>query len=52
MWVVGDRGYNSPSAALIANVTTKTGGKVNLNGWRHWEVRLPGAETWTRLSEV
>ena len=52
MWIVGKRGYNSPSAALIANVTSKTGGKVNLNGWRHWEVRPPGAETWTRLSEV
>ena len=52
MWVVGERGYNSPSAALIANVTTTTGGKVNLNGWRHWEVRLPGAGTWTPLSEV
>ena len=52
MWVIGGRGYNSPSAALIANVTSKTGGKVNLNGWRHWEVRSPGAETWTPLSEV
>jgi hypothetical protein len=52
MWVIGNRGYNSPSAALIAHVTSKTGGKVNLNGWRHWEVRLPGAETWTPLSEV
>jgi len=52
MWVVGERGYNSPSAALIAHVTSKTGGKVNLNGWRHWEVRLPGAESWTPLSEV
>ena len=52
MWTIGDRGYNSPSAALIAHVTKKTGGKVNLNGWRHWEVRLPGAQTWTPLSEV
>ena len=52
MWIVGKRGYNSPSAALIANVTSKTGGKVNLNGWRHWEVRLPGTETWTPLSDV
>ena len=52
MWVIGGRGHNSPSAALTANVTTKAGGKVNLNGWRHWEVRLPGAETWTRLSDV
>ena len=52
MWVIGDHGYNSPSAALIANVSTKTGGKVNLNGWRHWEVRPPGAQTWTPLSEV
>ncbi|HSG95862.1 MAG TPA: hypothetical protein VLA28_10095 [Afifellaceae bacterium] len=52
MWVIGDCGYNSPSAALVANVTSKTGGKVNLNGWRHWEVRPPGAETWTPLSEI
>ena len=52
MWVIGNHGYNSPSAALIANVTSKSGGKVNLNGWRHWEVRLPGAETWTPLAEV
>jgi hypothetical protein len=52
MWMIGERGYNSPSAALIAHVTSKTGGKVNLNGWRHWEVLLPGTETWTRLSDV
>ena len=52
MWVIGGRGYNSPSAALIANVTSRTGGKVNLNGWRHWEVRRPGAETWTPLKDV
>jgi len=49
MWVVAGHAYNSPSAALNANVRTRDGNTVNLNGWRHWEVRVPGGETWVRL---
>ena len=51
-WLVNGAAYNSPSAALIANVQTKDGSPVNLNGWRHWEVRRPGEEVWLRLSEL
>ena len=49
MWVVAGHAYNSPSAALNANVRTRDGNTVNLNGWRHWEVRVPGSDTWVRL---
>jgi hypothetical protein len=50
MWVVAGNAYNSPSSALNANVRTRNGNNVNLNGWRHWEVRPPGTETWVRLN--
>lgn len=50
MWVVAGQAYNSPSSALNANVRTRDGNTVNLNGWRHWEVCPPGVETWVRLN--
>jgi hypothetical protein len=50
MWVVAGHAYNSPSAALNANVRTRDGNPVNLNGWRHWEVKVPGREVWVRLN--
>lgn len=50
MWVVAGQAYNSPSSALNANVRTRDGNTVNLNGWRHWEVCPPGRETWVRLN--
>ncbi|MBZ8133888.1 hypothetical protein [Afifella sp. IM 167] len=52
MWAVGGERFNSPSAALIAHVRTREGRRVNLNGWRIWEVRVPGGERWLRLGEV
>ncbi|WP_026379849.1 hypothetical protein [Afifella pfennigii] len=52
MWVVAGERFNSPSAALIAHVRTREGRKVNLNGWRIWEVRVPGGDRWLRLGEV
>lgn len=50
MWVVAGQAYNSPSAALNANVRTRDGNPVNLNGWRHWEVLVPGRTNWVRLN--
>jgi len=50
MWVVAGHAYNSPSAALNSNVRTRDGNPVNLNGWRHWEVKVPGREAWVRLN--
>ena len=50
MWVVSGQAYNSPSAALNANVRTRDGNPVNLNGWRHWEVLVPGRSSWVRLN--
>ena len=50
MWVVAGQAYNSPSAALNANVRTRDGNPVNLNGWRHWEVLVPGRSSWVRLN--
>ncbi len=52
MWQVGDERYGSPSAALIANVRSSSGTPVNLNGWRHWEVKLPESPVWRPLMEV
>ncbi|SEQ63978.1 hypothetical protein SAMN05216548_106105 [Faunimonas pinastri] len=51
-WEVGGQRYNSPSRALIENVRGRNGETVNLNGWRHWEAKLPGEEIWKRLMEV
>lgn len=51
-WEVGESRFNSPSAALIANVQTREGRPVNLNGWRHWEVKSPGASAWRRLADL
>jgi hypothetical protein len=51
-WQVGQGRFNSPSAALIAHVQTREGKSVNLNGWRHWEVKLPGSTSWRPLSDV
>ena len=51
MWVVAGQAYNSPSAALNANVRTRDGNRVNLNGWRHWEVLVPGLSKWVRLNK-
>lgn len=52
LWQVGEGRYASPSAALIANVTSRDGKPVTLNGWRHWEVRLPGSPLWRPLMEA
>lgn len=52
MWVVAGHAHNSPSAALNANVRTRDGNPVNLNGWRHWEVRPPGETNWVRLNRL
>ena len=49
-WQVGDAAYNSPSAALIGNVTSRDGKPVNVNGWRHWDVKVPGTQTWQPLA--
>lgn len=51
-WQVGGERYRSPSAALIANVRARSGQPVNLNGWRHWEVKLPGSPVWCPLLDV
>lgn len=52
MWIVAGQAYNSPSAALNANVRTRDGNPVNLNGWRHWEVLIPGRSNWVRLNRL
>ena len=52
MWVVAGQAYNSPSAALNSNVRTRDGNPVNLNGWRHWEVLVPGRSSWVRLNRL
>jgi hypothetical protein len=51
-WEVEGSRFNSPSAALIANVHTRAGQPVNLNGWRHWEVKPPGTSAWRRLGDL
>jgi hypothetical protein len=51
-WVVGGKTYSSPSMALIDNVRTKNGARTNLNGWNHWEVKLPGQTAYRRLMSM
>jgi hypothetical protein len=49
VWHVAGGTYNSPSMALIHNVTTRSGQKTNLNGWNIWLVQRPGDPSFIRL---
>lgn len=52
IWHVAGGTYQSPSMALIHNVTTQSGHKTNLNGWNHWSVQRPGDPSFVRLSSL
>ncbi len=51
-WLVNGQLYDSPSMALIHNVTTAQGNKTNLNGWNHWTVKRPQDSRYRRISEL
>lgn len=52
VWHVAGETYQSPSMALIHNVTTRNGHRTNLNGWNHWSVQRPGDPSFVRLSAL
>jgi hypothetical protein len=43
--LMGGRRFDSPSAAAMAITANKP-----VNGWRFWEVRLPGHAGWTPIA--
>lgn len=48
-WVVEGRHFTSPSGAASGVARTKKGKATRLDGWRYWEVQLPGTDTWVTL---
>lgn len=51
-WLIRGKYYDSPSMALIHNVTTAAGSKTNLNGWNHWTVKRPLDSSYRRISDL
>ena len=51
-WLVRGEYYDSPSMALIHNVTTASGHKTNLNGWNHWTVKRPMDSAYRRIGDL
>jgi hypothetical protein len=50
--VVNGKSYDSLSRAANSLARTKAGSKTQLNGWKYWEVRLPGKNNWERLEDL
>ena len=51
-WLVRGEYYDSPSMALIHNVTTAEGRKTNLNGWNHWTVKRPMDSSYRKIGDL
>ena len=51
-WKVEGRVFSSPSGSASGVALTKSGKKTRLDGWSYWEVRVPGATQWSRLSDI
>ncbi len=50
--IVGGKAYKSLSPAANDLAVTRNGSKTSLNGWKYWEVKFPGQETWLRLEDL
>jgi len=51
-WVIGDKAFDSPSAAAGGVAITKGGKSTLLNGWIYWYVRRPGDDNWALLKDL
>ncbi|WP_198374013.1 hypothetical protein [Neoroseomonas rubea] len=50
--VVNGRSFSNLSAAADAFAMTKQGTKTSLNGWKYWQVKLPGQAEWVLLDDM
>jgi hypothetical protein len=50
-WVIGDKVFDSPSGAASGVAVTKKGKTTRLDGWKYWQVKQPGDDTWTPLDK-
>ena len=50
-WSVGGQRFASPSGAM-AVARTRRGRQTRLDGWKYWEVLLPGSEEWVPLDSL
>ncbi len=48
-WVVEGKSFSSPSGAASGTAITKRGKKTRLDGWKYWEVKLVGEDSWKPL---
>lgn len=50
--VVAGQRFKSLSAAASAVARTKDGSKASLNGWKYWEVKLPGSDHYQQMEHL
>lgn len=48
-WVVEEKRFRSPSAAASGVALTKLGKHPSLDGWKYWEAKKPGENSWTPI---
>ncbi|MFD1033146.1 hypothetical protein ACFQ15_00570 [Sphingomonas hankookensis] len=51
-WLIEGREFSSPSGAAGEMCRTKSGTKTSLDGWRYWEAKRPGDDSWTAISTM
>jgi hypothetical protein len=51
-WNSGGVVYKSPSQAASALGVTKKGKRTQLDGFKYWEVKIPGSESWVWLRDL
>lgn len=50
--VVDGTGYETLSTAANAVAVTRSGRHTRLNGWRYWDVMLPGSRSWVGIDSL
>lgn len=51
-WIIGNQQFESPSGAASGIALTKEGKTTRLDGWKYWDVKLPGEVSWKRLESL
>lgn len=51
-WLIEGQEFSSPSGAAGEMCRTKSGKKTSLDGWRYWEAKRPGDDSWTAISTM
>ena len=51
-WLIDGERHSSPSGAASAVARTRSGNRVNLDGWEYWHYRIPGTDEWRSLKSL